>query len=81
MLRKDDYHYGAVKVLCEVFDNISEYSPVEAIRALEAAGYKVVRPEPTREMMTTADGTYVPVFGAVLAGAICRAPTLTEQKP
>lgn len=53
----DDYHYGAVEALAKSGIKgcaIGRLDAEDIIRALEAAGYKVVRPEPTDGMITDA---------------------------
>lgn len=57
---------------------------VGPIRALEAAGYKVVGPEPTDEMVARVNSVAFLSPGMadeLLREAIAAAPTLTEQKP
>lgn len=66
--------YGAVEAMREEFDSISVYGPAYAIRVLEAAGYKVVGPEPTREMVSA--GRYY-TGKASLRLSIAAAPTIT----
>lgn len=68
----DDYHYGAVEALAaDIAFDAGIFGPLEGgvrdhfmekaanrIRALEAAGYRVVGPEPTQEMIAECQGNY-----------------------
>ena len=81
--------YGAVEAMREEFDSISVYGPAYAIRVLEAAGYKVVGPEPTDEMLCelfdgdlerVVDRTLRPWLYDRLQAAIAAAPTITETE-
>ena len=59
---------------------------IDAIRALESAGYKVVGPEPTSDMVTAVSDGMEEFMLRETAEALARdtiaaAPTLTEQKP